>query len=138
MLTTHHPTPRFSAKPLLAGGLIFALIGLLVDFQGIKTFLSHPTLTAHLPAAKTCPNIVQTDSQITREQLAQLLTIPERDAKTRVRQVVNEPYCQYPTLKVRSGVEAEREGYPLAFDPNTTIVILYENDEYAGYRFSFE
>ena len=61
-----------------------------------------------------------------------------RDAKTRVRQIVSEPYCQLPTLKVRSGVDAEREAYPLAFDPGTTLVILYENDEYAGYRFSFE
>jgi hypothetical protein len=50
---------------------------------------------------------------------------------------VSEPYCKLPTLNVRAGVEAEREAYPLEFDPATTLVILYENDEYAGYRFSF-
>jgi hypothetical protein len=138
MLSTHHPAPRYSIKPLLAGGLMFALVGLLFDVQGIKTFLSKPPIITPAHKQTACPSVVQDDARLSREQLAQLLTIPERDPKSRVRQVVNEPYCQYPTLKIRSGVEAEREAYPLAFDPNTTLVILYENDEYAGYRFSFE
>ncbi|MEL7506548.1 MAG: hypothetical protein AAFN42_04370 [Cyanobacteria bacterium J06554_1] len=111
------------------------LVALLVDFDGIKTVLSStPTFNQQ----SDCNAVVSNDAKLSREQLATLLTIPERDAKTRVRQIVSEPYCQLPTLKVRSGVEAEREAYPLAFDPGTTLVILYENDEYAGYRFSFE
>ncbi|NJP12002.1 MAG: hypothetical protein HC866_23115 [Leptolyngbyaceae cyanobacterium RU_5_1] len=27
--------------------------------------------------------------------------------------------------------------YPLAFDPQTWFIVLYEGDEYAGYSFSF-
>ena len=126
---------RMSPKPLIAGALMFGLLWVLFDFQGMKALMNqaHPMVTND-----RCETIVQADAKLSREQLANLLTIPERDTKARVRQVVEEPYCQLPELKVRSGVLAERESYPLAFDPKTQLVILYENDEYAGYRFSFE
>jgi hypothetical protein len=139
MISTPHPdpTPRFSLKPLVAGGLMFALVGLLFDMQGFKTFLSKPTETANR-TIEQCQSIKQADTKLSRQQLAQLLAIPERDSKTKVRQIVDEPYCLLPSLQIRSGVAAEREAYPLEFDPTTTLVILYENDEYAGYRFSFE
>ncbi len=138
------PSPALRPlKPLLAVGLPCVLAVLTLDFnlQPVQDLL--PQQFRATPAATVreggCTGVVvQANSQITREQLAQVLSIPERDAKSRVRQVVNEPYCQYSNLRVRSGVDAEREAYPLAFDPNTKLVILYENDEYAGYRFSFE
>ncbi len=133
---SHRPhSQKLSPKPLLAVSLTMILAALLFDFNGLKTFLpSSNTISQQT----NCNSVVSDNAQLSREQLAQLLTIPERDAKSRVRQVVSEPYCQLPTLKVRSGVDAEREAYPLAFDPGTTLVILYENNEYAGYRFSFE
>jgi hypothetical protein len=143
MVSVRHPAPRSpsvaaapgaSIKPLLAGGLIFAVLGLMFDFQGMRSLIA----PSQQVRSGECEAIVQTEARLTREQLAQLLIIPERDTKERVRQVVSEPYCRLPELNVRSGVVAEREAYPLAFDPSTQLVILYENDEYAGYRFSFE
>lgn len=122
-------------KPLVAASLAMILAALLVDFNRLQTFLSLTTPTSQ---QATCNTVVSDDAKLSREQLATLLTIPERDTKSRIRQIVSEPYCQLPALKVRSGVDAEREAYPLAFDPGTTLVILYENNEYAGYRFSFE
>lgn len=123
-----------SRKPLLAGGLVFAALALFFDFQGIRQWLVSP----QAQNSNTCEAIVQTEARLSREQLVKLLAIPERDAKERVRQIIAEPYCRLPTIHVRSGVSAEREAYPLAFDPGTQLVILYENDEYAGYRFNFE
>ncbi|MEM1254189.1 MAG: hypothetical protein AAGI69_17300 [Cyanobacteria bacterium P01_H01_bin.21] len=132
----HQPrSQNLGTKPLVAASLVMVFAALLMDFNGLKNFFS---LTNTVSQQAHCNNVVSDDSKLSRDQLAQLLTIPERDTKSRVRQVVSEPYCQLPTLKVRSGVDAEREAYPLAFDPGTTLVILYENDEYAGYRFSFE
>ena len=134
--SAHRPHSQgIGPTPLVAASLSMVLVALLFDFERIQAFLTSPS-TSSQPAA--CNTVVSSESQLSREQLAKLLTIPERDAKAQVRQVVSEPYCQLPTLKVRSGVDAEREAYPLAFDPGTTLVILYENDEYAGYRFSFE
>ncbi|MBX2866179.1 MAG: hypothetical protein KTR27_21715 [Leptolyngbyaceae cyanobacterium MAG.088] len=132
----HRPhSQNLGPKPLVAASLTMILAALLFDFNGLKKFVP----SANTVSQQTNCNAVVSDSaKLSRDQLAQLLTIPERDAKSRVRQVVSEPYCQMPTLKVRSGVTAEREAYPLAFDPSTTLVILYENNEYAGYRFSFE
>ena len=45
------------------------------------------------------------------------------------------PYCQLPNLEVRAGATAERFVYPLAFDPQISLIVLYEGDEYAGFRF---
>ena len=133
------PYPRsqsLGTKPLVAASLTMILAALLVDFEGIKAFVTPADSISDQP--ESCNAVISDTAKLSRDQLAQLLTIPERDAKSRVRQVVDEPYCQLPTLKVRSGVDAEREAYPLAFDPGTTLVILYENNEYAGYRFNFE
>lgn len=137
MVSVRHSAPNpphSSIKPLLAGGLIFAALGLTFDFQDMRSLLT----PAKSNRAEACEAIVQPEAQLSREQLAHLLAIPERDTKERVRQVVAEPYCRLPSLNVRSGVAAEREAYPLAFDPKTQLVLLYENDEYAGYRFNFE
>lgn len=130
-------------KPLLAAGLGIALVSLLLDFsEWVPSALVPPALMGSTAAPSrqslSCTTVVEADSQISREQLAQLLAIPERDPKARVVDLLAEPYCQLPSLQVRAGVLAERAAYPLAFDPAIQLVILYENDEYAGYRFSFE
>lgn len=140
-MTYHKPLsqrPRSQSlgpKPIVAASLTIILASLLIDFDGLKTFLP-ATQSVGQPA--DCNTVVSDSARLSRDQLLQLLTIPERGAKEQVRQVISEPYCQLPALNVRSGVTAEREAYPLAFDPGTSLVILYENDEYAGYRFSFE
>ncbi|MEM7795128.1 MAG: hypothetical protein AAF579_11855 [Cyanobacteria bacterium P01_C01_bin.118] len=128
-------TQSLTPKPLVAVSLAIILGALLLDFDKLKAVF--PSVGA-IDQQTACNKVISDQAKLSREQLATLLTIPERDAKSRVRQIVSEPYCQLPTLKVRSGVDAEREAYPLAFDPGTTLVILYENNEYAGYRFSFE
>lgn len=125
----HRNSHSTTIRPLLAGGLMFAFVGLLIDFRSMPIFG---------PAEErrdACQEVVQSDAALSREQLAKLLTVPERDTKTKVREIVQEPYCKLPGLQVRAGVTAEREVYPLAFDPQTQLVILYESDEYAGYRF---
>jgi hypothetical protein len=129
------PAPGPSIKPYLAGGVLFAALGFLVDFQGMRQWVARSG--AQQPAEQ-CEAIVQTNARLSRDQLAKLLTVPERDDKASIREIISEPYCRLPALQVRAGVKAEREAYPLAFDPGTQLVILYEDDEYAGYRFRFE
>lgn len=122
-------------KPLVVLSLTMILASLLFDFDGLKTVLPSAKSVSQKPA---CNTVISDTARLSRDQLLQLLAIPERGTKQQVRQVVSEPYCQLPDLNVRSGVTAEREAYPLAFDPGTSLVILYEDNEYAGYRFSFE
>ncbi|WP_430686000.1 hypothetical protein [Leptolyngbya sp. AN02str] len=85
-----------------------------------------------------CQEVIQSQAVLSRDQLARLLAIPERDRKENVRAIMSEPYCQLPSVEVRQGVVAEREAYPLAFDPQTWFVVLYEGEEYAGYSFVFK
>lgn len=122
----HQTTEQAASKSLLAGGLMFALVGLLLDVRGVNP---------SQPPDNPCQGEVRSTVAISRQQVAQLLTIPERDAKTRVEAVLQQPYCQLPSLELRAGVTADRVAYPLAFDPDMWLVILYENEEYAGYEF---
>lgn len=82
-----------------------------------------------------CQQLVQPQAALSRESLLQLLAIPERESAQTVRAVVSEPYCTLPPIEIRAGVASEREVFPLAFDPQTWLVVLYEDGEYAGYAF---
>jgi hypothetical protein len=121
-------------KPFIAGGLMLVIGLMALNDLGVRRWLA----TAHPKASQGCEKIVQSNAQLSREQLAKLLAVPERDPKEKVRTIVAEPYCSLPQLQVRSGVVSEREAYPMAWDPSVQLVILYENDEYAGYRFRFQ
>lgn len=121
-------------KTFLAAGLGLGLVVLVKDGTAAKSWLDRAKTDSH----QSCQAIVQSNAQVSREQLARLLAIPERQAKAAVQKVLAEPYCRLPPLQLRANVVAERESYPLAFDPATHLIILYENDEYAGYRFRLQ
>lgn len=121
--------PRLKLEPLLLGGAALAVVGLL---------LSQPDVAPPSPAldpSQFCQEIVQPKAAVSREQLAQLLTVPERGDRTKVQMIVKEPYCQMPSLSIRAGTLTERDAYPLASDSQTWIVILYEGKTYVGYGF---
>ncbi|MGA7936232.1 MAG: hypothetical protein WCA35_21945 [Kovacikia sp.] len=118
-----------SVKYMLAGGSVVAALGLLGGPRGL---LPNPSL-----AKDTCQEVVQSKTVLSREQLSRLLAIPERSPRVQVREVLKAPYCKLSTLQIRTGEPSQREAYPLAFDPQTWLVVLYEGDEYAGYSFSF-
>ena len=85
-----------------------------------------------------CQTIVSHQAVLSRQQLGQLLAVPERENREAIDAIANEPYCTLPEIEVRAGVTAERRAYPLAFDPNTWLVVLYVDEEYAGYGFTLQ
>jgi hypothetical protein len=113
----------------VVGSLILAGLVLLVDPSRVISRWSGGDNSQ-------CQEVVQPQSILSREQLVKLLAIPERSAKSKIRQVLREPYCYLASLKIRAGVLSQREAYPLEFDTDMWLVILYEGEEYAGYRFS--
>lgn len=123
------PSGTSGAGYLLAGGTMLALVGILVDMQG---------MVQPAQPSNVCQTIVQPQATLSREELSRLLSIPERDRKDTVRTILNQPYCQLPKVEIRAGFPAEREAYPLEFDPHTWLVVLYEGEEYAGYSFVFQ
>lgn len=125
-----NPPTRSGVKYMLAGGSIIAALGLLIEPQGLlsKTASQDEDI---------CQQVVQETAVLSREQLTQVLSVPERANKQAIRRVMKLPYCRLKTVQLRAGITAEREAYPLAFDPKTWLVVLYEGDEYAGYSFSF-
>ncbi len=125
----HRHSRNVGVKYMLAGGSVVAALGLLVDPRGFMPSFSS--------TSEPCQEIVQAQSVLSREQLSQLLSVPEGSSRDQLRQVMNAPYCRLSKLEVRAGVTAQREAYPLAFDPQAWFVVLYEGDQYIGYSFSF-
>lgn len=81
-----------------------------------------------------CAEVVTPDAVLSRERILKLMTIVEGTTKTRVRSVLKAPYCRLKPVTVRAGVAAEREVYPLEFDPKIWVIVLYEDDNYIGVR----
>lgn len=121
--------PWLKLDRLFFGGTLLSAIGLLVSQPEAK-----PPQPAPDPN-RFCQEVVQPEAVVSRDQLARLLTVPERGERPKVREIVKEPYCRMPTLNIRAGAATERDAYPLAFDPNTWLVVLYEEEAYVGYGF---
>lgn len=105
----------------------------------LAAMLITPNLEPDAAAVKSdlCQQQVQPQSFLSRDELSELLEIAERSSKEQVQEAIAEPFCILSPSTYREGVQAQREAYPLEFDPNTWLIVLYEGDEYAGYDFSF-
>ncbi|NEQ47757.1 MAG: hypothetical protein F6K00_31195 [Leptolyngbya sp. SIOISBB] len=88
-------------------------------------------------AKVACQETTQAKSVLSRAELSELLAISERAPKADVQAVIEEPYCTLLPVEVREGVTAQRVAYPLEFNPETWLIVLYEGEEYAGFDFSF-
>lgn len=118
----------FNPKHLMAFGAMLVAFAVLTDLPGLS-FLSKKEL------GDSCKAVVQPNAEISREQLAKLMTVPEGAPKANVQAILKEPYCKLPKVEIRAGAPSERDAYPLAFDQPTQLVVLYEGEQYAGYRF---
>jgi hypothetical protein len=127
-------------KLFLLGGLFLLMFALMVDVRRVGSWgnVFGNSLNAARRPIEACQGEVHPDIVLSREKLAEFLTVSEREPKTRVQEILQQSYCQLPAIAVRAGVVAERDVYPLAFDPHTWLIVLYEGEEYAGYQFQFQ
>lgn len=128
---SHPPRRQRGRQPgkfILAGGSMLALAAVLVN----------PGAKAPPTDGDVCQQQIESRTVLSRDQLSELLAAPESSSKSQIRKIVNDPYCILSPANVQAGVEADREAYPLAFDPQTWLIVLYQNDEYAGYDFKFQ
>lgn len=94
----------------------------------------------------TCQKKIRPTGAISRGQISALLALPTGASKEAVRRVVDEPYCllsaiaKDPNAVGKGAIAgAEREAYPLAFDPEAWVVVTYEEGgKYVGYDFVFK
>lgn len=130
-----------STSEQLIPGRVFWLGGWLMAFctvaLGVSGLRGQRAQAGHRDP-DLCETVVAPNAVLSRDQLAQLLTLPERSPSNQVRERVAQPYCQLADLEVRAEVMAQREAYPLAFDPQTWLILLFEGEEYAGYAFAFQ
>ncbi|WP_155523583.1 hypothetical protein [Nodosilinea nodulosa] len=122
------PQPR---QVLVAGGSMLALAALLIT----------PTLNRD-QAQKvadpfTCIRQEQPQALVSRDQLKQLLDTNLQAPKAAIQEFLKAPYCVLSPGTTEAGLPAEREAYPLEFDPQTWLVVLYDGDRYVGYDFRF-
>jgi cytoskeletal protein RodZ len=122
--------PKFKLEHLLMGGAILVAIGLAIAQSEVV-----PPNNSELTPDQLCQEIVQPKAVVTREQLAKILTIPERTQRAKVQAIVQQPYCKMPSVNIRAGATTEREASPLAEDRQTWLVVAYEGGTYVGYGF---
>ncbi|TVQ08136.1 MAG: hypothetical protein EA368_12495 [Leptolyngbya sp. DLM2.Bin27] len=114
----------------MAGGAVLTLAALLVTAN-----LGQEQVQESSPF--TCVKIEQTQALVSRDRLKALLDIDLQAPKTQVQALLKEPYCVMAPGQTEAGQPADREAYPLEFDPQTWLVVLYAGDRYAGYDFRF-
>jgi hypothetical protein len=104
---------------------------------GIALLVQRPSrpqaqdVTLNLP----CQQGGQPQAMLSEETVLELLAVPEREAAQVVRTIVPEPYCVLPALEMRAGIPTQREAFLLSFNPQAALILLYEEEEYAGYGF---
>ncbi len=129
------PPRRQSAKPhpakyWVVGSSVLALAAFVIVPPRHRAGFSEAV-------ADVCQQVVQTNAVLSREQLSQLLSVDLQANRDTVRQVIDQPYCVLNSGETPTGLPVEREAYPLAFDPQTWVVVQYEADSYVGYDFTF-
>jgi len=115
---------------LVAGGSMLAL----------AAFLIHPGAepgTTPGGDPQVCITQARGPATLSRDQLKKLIDLDMQTPKADVRELLGEPHCGLGVGRTEANVQAERDAYPLEFDPATWLVVQYENEQYVGYDFSF-
>ena len=106
----------------------------LIGAYGLLLSSKLKLLPSSTESSLQCQEMAQ-PQQLSRQQLAQLLSVPERSQRRYVQEVLKAPYCRLSSLNIRAGATTERDVYRLAFDPQTDLIVLYEGQSYVGYGF---
>ncbi|NES73496.1 MAG: hypothetical protein F6K24_54055 [Okeania sp. SIO2D1] len=115
---------------------VLLIIGYLLATLDISFKLpTWPKSQSQVKPNASCTQLVQPDAIISQEQLTQLLEVPSYSDRAKVQELLKQPYCQLPALTIRAGSLTEREVYPLASNPNTSLVVLFEGNSYVGHGF---
>ena len=124
------PASPQSRQVLVVGGSMLALAALVItprlnqsQVQEVEPF--------------TCMRQEQPKALVSRDQIKTLLATELQTPKATVQGFLTPPDCVLSPGKTEAGLPADREAYPLEFDPQTWLVVLYEGDRYAGYDFRF-
>jgi hypothetical protein len=126
-------TNQHSFAILVSGGLLI-LMGLLIHWRGVLQ---------NQARMDQCQEVVQPKAVLSRHQLSQLISISANNStqvsidQAKVEAIAKVPYCRLSSVTLPTGAIAKRDAYPLAFDPDTWLIILYEGNQYTGYDFSF-
>ncbi len=129
-------------KALIASGAVATLV---------VAIILPDQVSSEAIAQTNCLEVVQSGAEMSRDEISSLITLPVGSPKQSVRQAMSEPYCTLPTESTDENAaaqnateaqtassNAEREAYPLAFDPEVWIVLNYEAEKYIGYDFVFK
>ncbi|MFE4105359.1 hypothetical protein [Almyronema epifaneia] len=119
---------RRPAKAFIAGGSILALAALVVSPKSAQNQQTQ---------AEVCTQVIQESARLSRDELTQLISIPQTSSRAAVEDLLQEPYCLLPTKAAEVSGPLERQAYPLEFDIDTWLVVEYTDNQYVGYDFSF-
>lgn len=93
--------------------------------------------TSFLPAAspeRRCETPIA-DRKLSKALVKRLAALPVRSKREQAESLLGAPYCQLPFIQLRPKSKAQRFLYQQDDRP-PWIVVLYEDNEYAGFAFS--
>jgi hypothetical protein len=131
--------PRGQSRQVLLGGSMLALAALVITPQINRAPNGTQSISTQGQSAAsfTCFKQENPQALVSRDQVKKLLETDLQASRATVREALKTPYCVLSAGKTEAGEPADREAYPLEFDPDTWLVVLYEGDRYIGYDFRF-
>lgn len=139
---TSEPTSSrsYSAQAQLAPSIaqfaaVTASLFMLASFFSGQSPFTLRTQSASSPLR--CTQLVQPNQTLSREQLTTLRNLDGQQQQADLQDLLGKPYCQIEAMSDSTGATLTGNAYPLEFDPQIWLVVLYSGDAYAGYRFEF-
>lgn len=85
-------------------------------------------------SANTCQTVLNAEQRLSRDQLAQFVSLAKGTPQDTVHNAIAPPHC----MLSKANNPKQQEAYPLAFDPDTWFVVNYDQGSYADYGFVFK
>ncbi|MBF2079268.1 MAG: hypothetical protein IGR76_12300 [Synechococcales cyanobacterium T60_A2020_003] len=130
-----HSTQVQLAPSIAQFAAVTASLLMLASFFSGKSPFTLRTQSASSPLR--CTQLVQPNQTLSREQLTALRNLDGQQQQADLQDRLGQPYCQIATISDSAGASFTGDAYPLEFDPQIWLVVLYSGDAYAGYQFEF-
>lgn len=118
----------------LSALMLSALLLTTIGFAGWRSWRGDfvPAPTSVSTKSTPCLQVENSTAKISRSTLAWLIDVPVGSDGQAVMKRLNTPYCF-----LSNTTTLTKAAYPCEWDPATWIIVTFQNQQYAGYDFSF-
>ncbi len=87
----------------------------------------------------SCTGVINRGIRLTRAQLARLNALQPPVSSQTIREIVGDrAYCRFPDVAALGGGTIQRFAFPMEWDPENWVLLLFQGENYIGLDFSFD